>query len=168
MSDEDKKPYQEKAAAERERVAADLEAWKKIHGDALPDRQGTGLNRGSLVIPTARIRKICKLDPEVSGLSREAVLLVTAAAELATAALGRECVSVAQIQNRRKLLPEDVAHVCSTRERFLFLREDIQDIARKSQQEQKEAAAARKTKGKQSNTAAAAGTKPLTSYFASK
>jgi DNA-directed RNA polymerase I subunit RPA43 len=35
---------------------------------------------------------------------------------------------VAQLQNRRKLLPDDIAQVCSTREQFLFLREDVKDF----------------------------------------
>ena len=40
--------------------------------------------------------------------------------------LGLESVRVARLQNRRKLLPDDVAHVCSHREQFLFLKDDLQ------------------------------------------
>jgi DNA-directed RNA polymerase I subunit RPA43 len=168
MTDEEKLPYQQKAAAEREQVVAATEAWKAA-GGVVPEATASSSNNktdGSLVLPAARIRKICKLDPDVRGLSKEALLLITKAAELATAKLGLECVKTAQIQNRRKLLPEDVAQVISAREQFLFLREDIQDLHR---QQQKEAAAnnkstTTKTKSKE-NTAAAKNSKPLTDYF---
>lgn len=115
----------------------------------------------SLVFPVARIRKICKLDPDVRGLSKEGLLLVCKAAELATAKLGKESVSVAQMQNRRKLLPDDVSQVCATREQFMFLREDISDLAR---QQMKEAAAASKAKSA-SKTSSMPQSKPLTDFF---
>ena len=75
------------------------------------------------------------MDPDVKGLSKEALLLICKAAELACTKLGKECVRVAQIQNRRKLLPDDIAEVCATREQFMFLREDIRDLARQSNKE---------------------------------
>jgi hypothetical protein len=115
------------------------------------------------------------LDPEVRGIAKEALLLITKCAELATAKLGKESVQVAQLQNRRKLLPEDVAQVCGTREQFLFLRDDVKDLVREQKENNKTttneggsslSAAASTTNAK--TTAAAAGSKPLTSYFSSK
>jgi DNA-directed RNA polymerase I subunit RPA43 len=163
---EEKEAYQQQAAQERARVAQELEAWTAAGGVAeLPSSKSDG----GLILPVARIRKICKLDPEVRNLSKEALLLVTKAAELMTAKMAAETVRVAQIQNRRKLLPDDVAQVCSSREQFLFLREDIQDLAR----EAKVAAAANSNnKGSKSKGAALAdgepAGKPLTAYFAVK
>lgn len=84
----------------------------------------------TLIFPLARLRKITKLDPDVKGVSKEGLLLITKCAEMVTAKLGQESVKVAQLQNRRKLLPEDVAQVCATREQFLFLREDVKDLLR--------------------------------------
>lgn len=167
MTDAEKLPYQQQAAKEREQVAAATEAWKAAGGVATIDDCKTldSTNNGSLIFPVARIRKICKLDPDVRGLSKEAVLLVTKAAELATARLGLECVKTASIQNRRKLLPEDVAQVCAAREQFLFLREDITDLHR---QQQKEASTKTVTSSKGKSTvdsAAAKNSKPLTDYF---
>jgi DNA-directed RNA polymerase I subunit RPA43 len=163
---EEKEGYQQQAAQERARVALELEAWTAAGGVAeLPAFKSDG----GLILPVARIRKICKLDPEVRNLSKEALLLVTKAAELMTAKLAAETVRVAQIQNRRKLLPDDVAQVCSSREQFVFLRDDIQDLAR----EAKVAAAANSnSKGSKSKGAASADGepvgKPLTAYFAVK
>ena len=98
---------------ERERVARDLADWKAATGlDKLPPLESnTASDPDSITttLPVARIRKICKLDPEVKGFCKEAILLIIKCAELATIKLGKETVTVAQLQNRRKLLPEHVA-----------------------------------------------------------
>jgi histone H3/H4 len=135
MNNEEKQVYHRRAADERERVAAEVKAWEEQYSSL------TGVNwvasdnshqhdNSNLVYPAARIRKICKLDPDVRGLSKEALLLITKAAELFTAAIGNECVQIAQIQNRRKLLPDDLVHLCNSRERLEFLRDDIKDLAK--------------------------------------
>lgn len=169
MTAEDKQIYQEKAALERARVAQELEAWKAAGGQdaAEPSPKNTNTS-GALIFPVARIRKICKLDPEVRGLSKEAVLLVTKAAEMATSKLGMETVRVAQIQNRRKLLPEDVAQVCSSREQFLFLREDVADFAKQTAVAAANAAGTPKAAKTKADQVDVSNIKPLTSYFAAK
>jgi len=55
---------------------------------------------GILAFPLARIHKICRLDPEVKGISKGAAILVTRAAELFTARLGQDTFQMAQKQNR--------------------------------------------------------------------
>jgi histone H3/H4 len=98
-------------------------------GGKLPEINTSGAkNSDTLVFPVARIRKICKLDPDVRGISKEAAVLITKAAEQFCAGLGKETVSVAALQNRRKLLPDDVAQVCSSRDQYLFLRDDVRDL----------------------------------------
>lgn len=163
ITPEEKEGYQKTAAEERARVAQALEAWKAAGGVA--ELPSASKSDGGLILPVARIRKICKLDPDVKNLSKEALLLVTKAAELMTAKLAGETVRVAQIQNRRKLLPDDVAQVCATRENFMFLREDIQDLAREAKTAAAAATASSKT-GKKADTQPAG--KPLTAYFAVK
>jgi len=192
MNAEDKQIYQDRAAQERERVSKELQAWKDAGGlealeanniPAAPNHSGAAASSGhTLIYPIARIRKICKLDPEVRGVSKEAIILITKAAELATSKIGRETVRVAQIQNRRKLLPEDVAQVCATREQFLFLREDIQDLARRQTKDAAEKVKSMPPPPPSSSSSAKTATttvserereatshsKPLTSYFAPK
>jgi histone H3/H4 len=114
-----------------------------------------------LIFPVARIRKICKLDDEVHGVSKEAAVLLTKCVELVTIRLGQECVKVARMQNRRKLLPDDLAQVCSTREQFHFLREDVKDLLR----EQKSGP---NDPPKQASIVATPSTKPLTAFFPTK
>lgn len=186
INDQEREMYQRRAAEERTRVANEFEAWKRAGGGTLGDTttaDGTTTSNSSsnLIIPVARVRKICKLDPEVKGLSKEAIVMITTAAEIFTAKLGTETVKVAQIQNRRKLLPEDVALVCSTREQFMFLREDIADLTRAQLQDAAAAAAHRNNNAPHNNkpsakkgetttttTEAKVSSKPLTSYFAPK
>ena len=116
--------------------------------------------------PVARIRKICKLDPEVRGLSKEALLLVTKCAELSLEKLGKESVQVAQLQNRRKLLPDDVAHVCAHREQFLFLKDDVKDLLRSIEaMNEEKGGSSSSIKVDDARQKAAAGSKPLTAYF---
>ena len=62
-------------------------------------------------------------------------MLIAKATELFCAKLGNECVTMAQIQNRRKLLLEDVIEVCSMKERFMFLKDDLKDLAKEQLQE---------------------------------
>lgn len=162
LSADEKKIYQDKATAEREQVAQDLKAWKAAGGVVDEPVAAEKSDPNVLTFPAARIRKICKLDPDVKNLSKEALLLVCKAAELALSQLGRESVKVAQIQNRRKLIPDDVAQVCATREPFLFLREDIQDLARAAQQAQPKAVS------KNAKAGAKGYGRPITDFFAPK
>jgi histone H3/H4 len=198
MTDEDKRPYQDQAALERDRVSAATEAWKKAavaaaakaagSDDPASQRllalattnqdQGNNTEAGSqlLSLPVARIRKICRLDPEVRGLSKEALVLITKATELATIKLGRECIRTAHIQNRRTLLPDDVADVCRWREPFFFLKEDIADLHRQQQKLKSVVASAQSSAATNATSTGGGGklesnatsSKPLTEYFKPK
>jgi DNA-directed RNA polymerase I subunit RPA43 len=176
LSDEEKQPYQDRAAAERELVEHAVEAWKAA-GGIVPELGrsaamvggkpgGTGgVSLSSVDMPVARVKKICKLDPEVKNLTKEGLLMVTKAAELVLVKLGKECVKTAQIQNRRKLLPDDLAQVCSVREQFLFLREDIQDLHRHMQRENIETG--KQNKAAKDSLGAKVASKPITDFFKS-
>jgi DNA-directed RNA polymerase I subunit RPA43 len=179
LSDEEKQPYQGRAAAERERVEQAVAAWKAAGGTVpeigpggrataggKPGGAGGGVSLSSVDMPVARVKKICKLDPEVKNLTKEGLLMVTKAAELVLVKLGKECVKTAQIQNRRKLLPDDLAQVCSVREQFLFLREDIQDLHRHLQRETIETGKQNKA-AKDALGAKVAASKPITDFFKS-
>lgn len=206
VSPEERDRFQRLAAEERRHVAAQVEAYHAANANAnanddqlLEGGDNNGLRRtlphspDHLTFPVAKVRKICRLDPDVKNLSREALQLVVKCAELATARLGREAVKVARLQNRRKLLPEDVAHVCTYREPFLFLKDDLRDLVGALAKEKEAASAASAAaasggmggpeadggadsgtgphssstsrRGDAAREAAAAGSKPLTSYF---
>jgi histone H3/H4 len=141
LSETEKQYYEEKAAQERIRV---VEAQKKQNAMGIvfettsKTKGGTGTGGSSsntsnldpmtLIFPLARIRKITKLDREVGAITKEALALITKATELSLARLGTEAVKVAAMQNRRKLLPEDVVTVTKTRNEFAFLKDDLKDL----------------------------------------
>jgi histone H3/H4 len=153
MDDDAKAPYHERAAAEKEKYGVYMkEALARGDQFTLEGGPGTGKPSGTtgpldMVYPAAKVRKICKLDPEVKNVSREALQLIVKAAELFTVAIGKESVKVARFNNRRKLLPEDVAHVCVHRDAFTFLKDDVKDLVRwqreaaRKEKKQKESAA---------------------------
>lgn len=132
LTPSDKEPYENQAAKEKMQYSRnkqrliDAGKWQEKGGED----GGTGEDGDpdALIFPLQRIRKICKLDPDVKGISKESAFLITKAAELFTSKLGKECVVMAQMQNRRKLMTDDVVTVCSTKEAFMFLRADLQDV----------------------------------------
>jgi len=85
-------------------------------------------NSSLLTIPVGRVRKICRLDPDVRGISKESVHVITKAAEEFVIKIGKETSALAKIQNRRTVVPDDVMEVCSLKKYFLFLREDVRDL----------------------------------------
>lgn len=139
LTPSDKEPYENQAAKEKMQYSRnkqrlmDAGKWQEKGGGG-EDGGGGGGTGGedgdpdALIFPLQRVRKICKLDPDVKGISKESTLLITKAAELFTSKLGKECVVMAQMQNRRKLMTDDVVTVCSTKEAFMFLRADLQDV----------------------------------------
>jgi histone H3/H4 len=163
LSDEDKAVYQQQAAEERVRVSKLVEQYKDAMPDSTMDNAAAAATKGNtlfLQLPAARIRKICKLDPEVKGLSKEALQLITKCAECMTVKLGMETRNVAQLQNRRTILPDDVAHVCANREAFFFLKEDIRDL-----QKQLITSKVDRKQGKVTTSHTTTTAKPLSAYF---
>jgi histone H3/H4 len=160
---------------ERERVAAETELWKQARADQnLPietakdskTTESASNNGGSFTLPVGRVRKICRLDPEVRGISKEALVIITKATEMFTIQLGQECVKTAHIQNRRTLLPQDVVDVCQIRECFQFLKDDINDLHRQQKVTAEAKTSHPATKGKLNRgTTSVPSTKPLTDYF---
>lgn len=153
LSTEEKQTYQEKAAAERK----DLLLLQ-------PSVESDPSTSSLLVLPLTKIKKIIKLDPEIQNISKEAVECIAKCAELFTAKLGKDTLSMAQIQNRRTIVPQDVVEACSTKDCYMFVREDLRDLVKEQKQlKQKPHATTQKTKTAATNSAASI--KPITSFF---
>jgi DNA-directed RNA polymerase I subunit RPA43 len=151
LSTEEKQTYHDKAAAERKEL---LLLQPSVENDP----------SSLLILPLAKIKKIIKLDPEIKNISKEAVECIAKCAELFTEKLGKDTLAIAQIQNRRTILPQDVVEVCSTKDCYMFVREDLRDLAKEQKQlKQNPQANTRKTKNAATNTSAS--TKPITSFF---
>ena len=169
LTPDEKKKYQTMAAEERlllgEQLKAQLEQEMKqksssnnnlgssadFNSDTNTSSKVDSSSMSSTLnstLPVTRIRKIIKLDPSVKGLSKEALYLITKCSELFTTALGKESVKIANMQNRRKLLPEDMAEVCSLKEQYFFLNEDIKDFMKQIVNERKEKKEIREKEGR--------------------
>lgn len=171
MSADDKQVYQLRAAAEREEVSINMESMR--NAGISTESSAVDASTDALILPLPRVKKIIKLDPEVKGVSKEALLLIARSAELFTAQLGMDTLKIAQIQNRRTILPDDLVDASTTKDCFVFLREDLKDLARDQQQErvtkkasthavqQQHKEGSKSSDPKLSNS----NTKPLTAYF---
>ncbi len=168
----EKEVYENQAAQEREKYMKDKQ--RLIDAGVWPESSSGGADAGeydeeAILFPIGRIRKICKLDSDVKGMSKEATLLVAKATELFASKLGSEVVTMAQMSNRRKLLPDDVVEVCSVKERFMFLKDDLQDLINEQKEVQKEKenekAASSGSKSDKSGGGGKAGSSSLLSYF---
>ena len=165
----EKEVYESQAAKEREKYMKDKK--RLIDAGAWPESNSGGADGGeydedAIIFPIGRIRKICKLDSDVKGMSKEATLLVAKATELFASKLGSEVVTMAQMSNRRKLLPDDVVEVCSVKERFMFLKDDLRDLVVEQKEIQKEKENEKATSGKNAKSGGdGKQTSSLLSYF---
>jgi len=171
----EKEKYQKMAAEEKKQIADQLEAYKKQMGDEYVELDGkkdsSGLDPNALIFPVARISKIAKLDPDVNAIQKEAMQLIVKTSELFLSRMGHETVKVAAIYNRRTLHASDLVHICQHRNEFQFLKDDMKDyskeLTKQKETEGDTTAAVVENKKDMKRVAAAAGSKPLTSYFAS-
>jgi DNA-directed RNA polymerase I subunit RPA43 len=169
----EKEVYEGQAAQEREKYMKDKQ--RLIDAGVWPESNSVGGGGGAdggeydeeaIIFPIGRIRKICKLDGDVKGMSKEATLLVAKATELFASKLGSEVVTMAQMSNRRKLLPDDVVEVCSVKERFMFLKDDLQDLVSEQKEILKEKENEKASSGKSDKSGGGGkATSSLFSYF---
>jgi len=135
LSSEAKEKY--KKMAIEEKLLYEQERKLRVDGSESNNSTVKSNSTALFTLPVARIRKIMKLDPEVKGVSRESLHLITKCAELFTQKLGNDTLQIAKMQRRSKLQPEDVNEVCGVKDRYFFLREDIKDLMKEITAEKK-------------------------------
>ena len=179
-----KQIYMDKSQKEKQQYVEDQKLYLEQHPEENVKRSlamnADGSQKAkdplSLTYPLARIRKIARLDPEVKGISKEATLAITKAAELFTERFGNETNSMAQMQKRQKILNQDLVDVVSLKEPFFFLKEDLLDLIKLQQKQKREGETGDGSNGKGKKSSvlsekaakAASNTKPLTSFFKMK
>jgi histone H3/H4 len=176
LDEESKVVYVEQANKAKEAYLKQLALFKKHHPNAVQDSESKKKSGDELELtfPLARIRKIARLDPEVNGISKEAATLLTYAAELFTEKMGQEAFSMAQIQKRRKLILQDVVDVTSMKDKFHFLKEDMNDFVKQYKAKELEENGGNGNLVKKQKVmsekalSAVSNTKPLTSFFQKK
>jgi hypothetical protein len=71
------------------------------------------------------VRKACRLDPEVKAISKDAVPLITKAAELFVGFLARKCAYTVSLRGVRSIREQDVIQTIFMHEALEFLRIDF-------------------------------------------
>lgn len=173
LSVEEIDKYKELSRIEKEEYKKQMDAFEKRFGketNSDSPKRRRNHSQGETMLPVARVRQICRLNPEVK-ISKEAVNLVTKTAELFTSKLADETHSMAQMQKRQKLVVQDIVDVASLKEPFFFLKDDINDLLK--QQRSTSGNGHKKgngTKEKASSKMAAASlnTRKMTSFFQAK
>ena len=192
LSIEEKEGYHEKAKKEKEVYKKHYNALIKagvspssIMSSNSPQTTSNSeqKNENDMIFPLSRIRKICRLDPEVKGMSKESTILVTKALECFLGRMANDAWSMAKMHQKRTIHAQDVLDTCSLKETFFFLRDDIKDLIHEQKEDKKRKRELKKSslgpdyrkssieddgqgKSKVSKTVDTIGVKPLTSYFA--
>uniref|UniRef100_A0A7S1B7U8 HMG box domain-containing protein n=1 Tax=Corethron hystrix TaxID=216773 RepID=A0A7S1B7U8_9STRA len=132
LSPDEKLKYQALSAEEKRQVAKYVAAFpSSTNGDC---KNGGAEVHGEddplkLLLPVSRTRAIIKMDPEVRGASKECTTLLTKATELFIALAATEVSKISRQSNRRTILIDDIVLMCE-RGKFVWLKDDIKDLAK--------------------------------------
>ena len=118
LDDAGKQKYVDIAAADKARY----EREKKDAPEPAPKKPAAPIDPYETVIPVARVKKICKLDPDVKSVSKEATAVISKATEIFVAQLARETHLAAS--GKKMIRAADVANCIHERPNFAFLRVD--------------------------------------------
>jgi hypothetical protein len=162
LTPEQKQPYIDESASEK----AAYNAWilsQPSSSDANDNssllnttNNSVDLNSTEPIIPTTRIRKICKLDTSVKTLPPQTLHIIAKATEQFLAYLGAKAFDISNMQNRRKLGSNDVVDACESNGSLSFLREDLVDLQRMLDVDERERKAELKSGKKRTKDAAEA------------
>uniref|UniRef100_A0A0K0D3L6 CBFD_NFYB_HMF domain-containing protein n=1 Tax=Angiostrongylus cantonensis TaxID=6313 RepID=A0A0K0D3L6_ANGCA len=79
----------------------------------------------SCSIPTSRVKKICRLDPELSVIANDAVLFLTKATELFVAELAKASYTQAVLEKRKTIQTKDLNRAIASKSTFDFLEDAL-------------------------------------------
>ena len=113
--------YNEMAAADKRRYDAE----KKERGGDAPKPAKKDAEPHETIIPVARVKKICRADPEVRSMAKEATVVMAKAAEIFVQNLA---VATHAVASTRTLRADHVAQAVRDRPDFAFLRVEFPKV----------------------------------------
>ena len=128
--------FEKRARDAKAMYAEELEAWKARGGGTGAGDCGEGEGAGgkadggppgSVLLPLARVKKMCKADPEVKNLSGDAVNLTAKATELFIAYIAEHAALAALKAKRRTVRAADLATAIRKQDHLGLFLEDIAD-----------------------------------------
>ncbi|EYC29042.1 hypothetical protein Y032_0007g3556 [Ancylostoma ceylanicum] len=78
-------------------------------------------------LPTSRVKKICRLDPDLTMIGSDAVLFVTKATELFLTELAKASYTQAVLEKRKTIQTKDVEKAIASKHMFEFLDDALND-----------------------------------------
>lgn len=78
-----------------------------------------------MVIPVGRVRRTCKLDPDVKNITKEATALVAKATERFLAQIAEESFKISSLSGRRTLKTDDIRDCVNRLPQYEWLRDDF-------------------------------------------
>ena len=127
--------YNEMAAADKRRYDAE----KKERGGDVPKPAKKDAEPHETIIPVARVKKICRADPEVRSMAKEATVVMAKAAEIFVQNLA---VATHAVASTRTLRADHVAQAVRDRPDFAFLRVEFPKVDYKPKEVAKKGPAA--------------------------
>ncbi|KAJ1347019.1 hypothetical protein KIN20_001956 [Parelaphostrongylus tenuis] len=79
----------------------------------------------SCSIPSSRVKKICRLDTELSQITNDAVLFLTKATELFVAELAKASYTQAVLEKRKTIQAKDLNRAIASKAMFDFLEDAL-------------------------------------------
>ena len=113
--------YNEMAAADKRRYDAE----RKERGGDAPKPAKKDAEPHETIIPVARVKKICRADPEVRSMAKEATVVMAKAAEIFVQNLA---VATHAVASTRTLRADHVAQAVRDRPDFAFLRVEFPKV----------------------------------------
>lgn len=77
------------------------------------------------VIPISRVKRTCKLDPEVKNITKEATAVVAKATEHFLALMAEQSYKISALSGRRTVKTEDIRDCVARLPQFEWLRDDF-------------------------------------------
>ncbi|KAL6734185.1 hypothetical protein Aduo_004754 [Ancylostoma duodenale] len=78
-------------------------------------------------LPTSRVKKICRLDPDLTMIGSDAVLFVTKATELFLTELAKASYTQAVLEKRKTIQAKDIEKAIASKHMFEFLDDALND-----------------------------------------
>lgn len=105
MSEAEKEPYVAKATEDKARYQTEFKAEAERQGISEAELRSKESGKGGqdeigiteVAFPIARVKKICKLDPEVKNLSKDATMMIAKATEFFLAKFAEDSYKVIEL-----------------------------------------------------------------------
>lgn len=128
-------------------VAKQKETWLQYQSERANNPQEEPQaeeERGQLIFPLARVRKVVKMDPEVRNVSKEGAVALTKASELFLAYLAERSRAYASLRGGRSIQLDDLLQAIHSQQDLSFLTDDFPRRAKVSQSSANKSSAGKK------------------------